>query len=209
MKLPKITSRERELLDLVYSYRFMTRSQIQVFIGHTDKRRISAWLKNLREKEYLDWIYDPKDFYAKTRPAVYHLGINGVRHYLELAREQGIHPVEEVRKRYREASRSRSYIDRCLLIADCCVTLRLVRDDKPDTWYAYDSEAFLIRRLKSFLLKRQLLFFLAIKSLAHLFDVIGFHNMLFRHNTPDASYSLAYLSTNLPVRGFSDAVTHQ
>jgi hypothetical protein len=34
------------------------------------------------------------------------------------------HPLDEVRKRYKEDHRKQPFIDRCLLIADCCITLR-------------------------------------------------------------------------------------
>lgn len=86
---------------------------------HTDKRRISAWLKDLREKRFIEWIYDPDDPIDRTKPAIYYLGINGIR-YL---REHGDYEPTELRKRYTESSRKRSFIDRCLLLADCCLNV--------------------------------------------------------------------------------------
>ena len=84
---------------------------------HTDKRRISAWLKDLREKHYIAWIYQPDDPTESKTPAIYYLALNGIR-YL---REHENYPLEALRKRYTESSRKRSFVDRCLLLADCCI----------------------------------------------------------------------------------------
>ena len=35
------------------------------------------------------------------------------------------YPPEELRKRYKEPSRSQTYIDRCILIADCAIALQI------------------------------------------------------------------------------------
>jgi hypothetical protein len=79
MKLPKITSKQQDIVELLYRYRFLNRIQIQSFMGHTDKRRVLAWLKDLREKQYVTWIYST-DFTEKTKPAIYYLGLNGIRY---------------------------------------------------------------------------------------------------------------------------------
>jgi len=128
MKLPKITKKQQEILILLYRYRFLNRIQIQSFMGHADKRRIGAWLKDLREKHYIEWLYDPNNFAEKTKPAIYFIGINGVRWLKQqtITEDSEVYvrfPLEEVRKRYRESTRSRSYIDRCLLLADCCLSM--------------------------------------------------------------------------------------
>ena len=85
---------------------------------HKDRRRIGAWLKDLREKEYIEWIYST-DFAEKTKPAVYYLGINGVRFLKTLDK----YPVEEVRKRYREYTRQQDFIARSLLSVDSVINL--------------------------------------------------------------------------------------
>lgn len=115
-----ITTKQQEILKLIYRYRFLNRTQIQALLKHKDKRRIISWLKDLREKQYVDWRYDATNFIAKSQPAIYHLSINGIR-YL---RDAGEHPNEELRKRYKESNRTQAFIDRCLLIADCCIALQ-------------------------------------------------------------------------------------
>lgn len=117
--LPTITTKQQEILKLIYRYRFLNRTQIQTLLKHKDKRRIISWLKDLREKQYADWHYDASDLIAKSRPAIYYLALNGIRRL----RESGDYPAEELRKRYKEPTRSEAFIARCLLITDCCIVL--------------------------------------------------------------------------------------
>ena len=118
MKLPSITKKQQYIIKLIYSYRYLDRIQIQLAMNHKDKRRIISWLKDLREKHYVEWIYST-DFIGKTKPAIYYLGINGIRYLKSL----DLYPIEELRKRYKDASRSRTFIDRSLLVVDCCLSL--------------------------------------------------------------------------------------
>ncbi|MES2971430.1 MAG: replication-relaxation family protein [Patescibacteria group bacterium] len=134
MKLPNITKKQQTILELLYTHRFLNRIQIQTLMNHSDYKRINVWLKDLREKQYVAWIYST-DFAEKTKPAVYYLGINGIR-FLKTFEQ---HPIHELRKRYREPSRSQTYIDRCMLIADCCITLEKARTDKAH--YYFETEA--------------------------------------------------------------------
>jgi len=150
---PKITNKQKEILSLIYSHRYLTRIHIQKLLKHKDKKTINIWLKDLRAKDYIKWIYDKNDFINKTKPAVYYLGINGIRH---LGNED-IHPDEELRKRYREHTRSQTYIDHRLLIADCVVDLENARSEElsyyyetqadymSDSYYHFLSESELIR----------------------------------------------------------------
>jgi|SRR3989344_682649 len=125
MKLPKITNKQEEILELLYRYRFLDRIQIQTLMNHKDRKTINMWLRDLRAKQYVQWIYSPNDFAAKTKPAIYYIALNGIRHLktLEWDDDTLIYPIEELRKRYRESSRSQTFIDRCQLIADCCINL--------------------------------------------------------------------------------------
>ena len=117
--LPHVTRKQLEILMLLYRYRFLNRIQIQAMMGHKNRKTIAVWLSDLREKQYAEWIYST-DFIEKTKPAIYYLGINGVRY----VRSTCTCPAEEVRKRYKEATRSRTFIDRSILIADCCINAR-------------------------------------------------------------------------------------
>lgn len=136
MNLPKITNKQQALIRLIYRYRFIERKQLQILMGHSDKRRISAWLKELREQQFVDWLYDPTDPNERSTPAIYFLSINGIR----FLRGLGDYPEDELRKRYKDASRQQDFISRCLLLADCCVHLE-ARNKGDDVTYTYALEA--------------------------------------------------------------------
>src|SRR6266568_5498457 len=119
MKLPKTTKKQQAILELLYTYRFLNRIQIQSLMGHKDYKRINAWMKDLREKYYVEWLYST-DFLEKTKPAIYYLGLNGIR-YLKAT---GDYPPEELHKRYRDKDRAESFIDHCTLIGGCCAELK-------------------------------------------------------------------------------------
>ncbi len=130
MKLPNITKKQSTIVELLYSYRFLNRIQIQCLLGHKDKKTINLWLRDLKAKQYIDWIYEPDDFALKTKPAIYYLSLNGVRYLKTVEATDGSpwYELEEVRKRYRESSRSQTFIDHSLLVADCCIDI--IRADR-------------------------------------------------------------------------------
>jgi hypothetical protein len=86
---------------------------------HKDKKTINMWLKDLTEKNYIKRIYS-NHFLEKTKPAIYYLGINGIR----LLKITNDYPIEELRKRYREHERSQGFIDRSILVAQCRLAMR-------------------------------------------------------------------------------------
>jgi len=118
MNLPKITNKQQEILNLLYTYRFLNRIQLQTLLHHKSHKTITVWLQDLREKQYVEWIYST-DFTEKTKPAIYYLGINGVR-YL---RSTGEYPAVEIRKRYYDSGRSEGFISRSILLGDICIEL--------------------------------------------------------------------------------------
>jgi hypothetical protein len=124
MKLPKITNKQQEILQHLYRYRFLNRIQIQKLMHHKDPKTINMWLKDLRSKNYVAWIYSTH-FADKTKPAIYHLSLNGVRYLRRLIDSEGygLYPDSEIHKRYKEAKRQTDFIHRSILIADCCISL--------------------------------------------------------------------------------------
>jgi len=139
LQIPKITYKQREILDLLYTHRFLTRIQIQALLKHKDKKTINLWLRDLRAKEYVSWIYNKDHFAEKTKPAIYYLGINGIRHF----RNFDSYPAADLDMRYREHERSQTFIDRSLQLADCCIDLADERNSSyyMKTRYYYETEA--------------------------------------------------------------------
>jgi hypothetical protein len=146
MKLQSITRKQTDILELIYQYRFLNRIQIQTLLKHKDYKRINVWLKDLTEQQYLERIYT-NDFVGRTKPAIYYLGINGIRHLKTYNDWYELYPEVELRKRYRESDRSQTFIDKCLLIADCTIRLEQARNDVdwPYSHYFYETEADYMR----------------------------------------------------------------
>ena len=91
---------------------------------HKDYKTINMWLRDLREKQYVERIYSDH-FLERTKPAIYYLGINGVRHLKTLMWDDNsvVYQPEELHKRYKERERTQTFIDRSILVADCCKAL--------------------------------------------------------------------------------------
>jgi len=115
-KLPKITNKQREIINLIFRFRFLNRIQIQKFLNHKDHKTINNWLKDLKEKEYLERTFKTT-FPENTKPAVYHLARKGIC----FLKEQ--HNTKTVLKFYRENERSTSFVGSCLLLANIYLDL--------------------------------------------------------------------------------------
>lgn len=136
MKLPSITQKQQTILILLYRHRFLERKQIQSLLGHTNKSRTIRWLKELREQEFIDWIYDADPTaISKPTPAIYFLSVNGIRLLRQLGYDEA-----ELRKRYKDGNRQQDFIDRCLLLAGCAIHLEAKNKDGA-THYIYALEA--------------------------------------------------------------------
>lgn len=131
-------------------------------MGHKDPKTINLWLRDLRAKGYVEWIYSTH-FAEKTKPAIYYLGLNGVRYLRKLTtpdedgEQLSTYPPEELRKRYKEPTRSQTYIDRCILLADCCVSLRHQSTNKLDYFYQTEADYLLESSYYHFVLDSELI----------------------------------------------------
>jgi hypothetical protein len=113
VKQQKITKRQQDILMLVYLFRFLNRTQIQTLLRHKDKKTINMWLRDLKEKNYLEWSYSKK-FIENTKPAVYFSGLGAVR-YLKTRSDVN---ENSVRSLYRDGSRSQDFRTRKLMAAE-------------------------------------------------------------------------------------------
>ena len=114
-----ITTKQEEILTLIYKYKFLNRIQIQSFLKHKDHRRINSWLKDLTEKEYLKRIWS-NGYFERTRPSIYYLAPNSLDF---LSKQYFITP------RYfpkitaeAEAGASDNFIPDSILLADLSLT---------------------------------------------------------------------------------------
>jgi len=131
MTLPKITSKQIEILNLVYKYRFLNRIQIQAFLNHKDHRRINSWLKDLTEKEYLEKIYSSSAVISMS-PTIYYAGINAIRYFKLLDQDNNSY----LKKLYRDNERTENFIAEQLLIVNSCLHL-IERNKKRGVHYEF------------------------------------------------------------------------
>ncbi|MFC1727160.1 replication-relaxation family protein [Patescibacteria group bacterium] len=124
----KLTSKQTEILILLYRFRFLNRHHLQIFLHHKDPRRINAWLKNLTENNYLGRIYSRK-FGENIQPAIYYLRSNAAG----VLKKQPDINKSLLNRIYRENLRSRVFINHCLFLADIYFHLvRLCQENKAE-----------------------------------------------------------------------------
>jgi hypothetical protein len=130
MQLPKLTPKQLEILVHLFTYRYMDREQIQSIMNHKDRKTINVWLRDLRAKDYVCWIYS-EDFAEKIKPAIYYLGPNGIRllKTLRMEDDNPRFPLSELRKRYKDNDRSESFISRSMVIAQCGIDFQARSSD--------------------------------------------------------------------------------
>lgn len=113
MQLTSLTTKQTEILLLLYRYRFLTSTQIQQFLQHKNNTRISLWLKDLYDKKILSRIYS-KTVGEINKPAIYYLGLKGRAHLLE---NKNCLP-ELLNRVYREKTSSRTFQNHWIFVAD-------------------------------------------------------------------------------------------
>lgn len=121
MTIPYITPKQQEIPKLLYKFRFLNRLQIQKHLGHKDKRRINSWLKDLSEKEYLEKVAKDNTFEQRTKLTIYRIGINGIR-FLGIQNDCS---SEIIKKLYKDKNRSDNFINKCILLSDVYLTLKI------------------------------------------------------------------------------------
>jgi hypothetical protein len=113
------TTKQQEILQLLYRFRFLNRPQIQSLLNHKQHSRIIAWLNTLTQNEYLK-SYPDKQFAAS--PTVYSLGNNG-RKYLKSNNLDKSIDIKLLNRIWRENSYSPVFREHCLTIADINLSL--------------------------------------------------------------------------------------
>ena len=115
----KITTKQQEILKLLYKYKFLNRKQIQIFLNHKYHKRVNDWLGDLRQKDFLNRIYSNK-FGENTKPAIYYLGLNGIR----FLKTQVDCSLEVLGTFYRLKDRSNDFIEKSILVGKIVLDLK-------------------------------------------------------------------------------------
>ncbi len=109
-----VTKKQRLILMLLYTFRFLNSKQIQEFLNHKDHRRINSWLKDLSDKGYIERDFKPI-FGTLTKPAVYYLTALGRKDIKE--RHEYYFP-HYLRRISRDNKVSKAFRIRCQITAD-------------------------------------------------------------------------------------------
>lgn len=122
-KLPKpplLKQKQREILILLYRFRFLNRIHIQTLLNHRHHRQILAWLNDLVKRTCAKQYYE-KQFAGPS--AVYSLGIQA-RKYLK--HNQNIETVElpVLNRIWREGKLTVQFRNHCLALADIYLSLQ-------------------------------------------------------------------------------------
>ncbi|MDQ3098834.1 MAG: replication-relaxation family protein [bacterium] len=112
--LPPLTKKQKEILLLLYKFRFLNTTHIQIILNHKNPNRIQTWLKDLTDKEYIQRNYTRKNFGDSAKPALYYLAVKG-RAFLK---DQDTINADELQKIYKSKLRSQKFINHCLFVAD-------------------------------------------------------------------------------------------
>ena len=139
-KLPDIEEKQKEIVDLVFKFRFINRKQIQKLFGHKDPSRINKWLKDLVERKYLGRIYSHR-LLENTKPAIYFLDNNGIiwgrfekgTNYEELE-------FKYVKKFYEDKHASESFVNHCVSIFELYLQFKDAEREKKNLEYDFETK---------------------------------------------------------------------
>jgi hypothetical protein len=113
MKVPQTTSKQLEILILLYRFRFLNRQHIQKLLHHKSHTLINSWLIDLTSKKIIGRIYSEK-LKDNTVPAIYHLDTKAV----PVLKDHPSIDQTVLKKAYRDRTRSVKLREHCLLVAD-------------------------------------------------------------------------------------------
>lgn len=111
-----IKPRQKEILKLLYQFRYLNRKQIQPLLGHKHHRLIQEWLNELMQHKFIIQDYDNK---LAPIPAIYSLDNKGKR-YLKTLGEIKIKPLNQVWRGNKYKDQLKAH---CLLLGDIYLSL--------------------------------------------------------------------------------------
>ena len=119
------TTKQLEILRLLYKFRFLNRHQIQTLLKHKSFNRINAWLTDLVKSELVSRNYS-REYGENTKPAIYYLNVKSKKYLSSL---DGF-SSDLLKRVYRERGRSKRFINHCIAIGDVYIHLRNLKTDK-------------------------------------------------------------------------------
>src|SRR5258708_3478584 len=122
-ELPTITNKQKEIITLIYRFRFINRKQLQRYLKHKDARRINTWLKDLVEKKYhgIIWIRYEKG--------------------MEYGADNEQLEIKHLKKFYEDKHASETFINHCISIFEFYIPLKEAEVKSNDNlWYSAETK---------------------------------------------------------------------
>lgn len=114
-----ITSKQLEILLLLYKFRFLNRQQIQTMLNHKTFNRVNAWLADLTEKNLISRTYSKK-VGENVKPAVYFLNSKSK----QILKDQPDVVAKQLNRIYQEKNRSPYFREKSMFLADIYLNLK-------------------------------------------------------------------------------------
>lgn len=116
IKPSTIKPRQKEILLLLYKFRYLNRKQIQPLLGHKHHRLIQEWLNELTQSKFIIQDYDNK---LAPIPAIYSLDNKGKR-YLKKLSEIKVKPLNRIWRVTKYKDQLKTH---CILLGDIYLSL--------------------------------------------------------------------------------------
>ena len=157
-EIPEISDKQKEIVNLVFKFRFINRHQFQKLFNHKDPSRLNKWLKDLVDKKYLGRIYSHK-LLENTKPAIYYLDKSGIV-WARYEKGEEFHADAEqlefkyLKKFYQDKNASESFINHCTSMFDIYLQVKKSEDknktEKNDLeyWFETKTEIWIERQLR-------------------------------------------------------------
>src|SRR5574338_208133 len=106
----KITPKQKELINYLHTFHFLTINQLQQLLKHKKHNRINEWLIDLLERKYINRIRLENDI---TIPYIYCLGYKAKYLFDETTEEKAI-----LGRLYKEKKLTPNFIKHCNFLAE-------------------------------------------------------------------------------------------
>lgn len=127
-----MTNRKTEIIYHLYTFRFLSRKQIQILLNHKHFNRVIVWLNEMTESGLIRKYYNPKKV---TEPTIYSLALKG-RKYLKNNGNNSIN-IKVLDRVWREPKLSIEFREHCMFIADSYLSLKKQCDSNNATLHFY------------------------------------------------------------------------
>jgi len=114
-KTHTLQPRQKEIIEILLRFRYLTRPQIQTLLNHKSWNRIFIWLNELTEKQYIFRFYKKE---VAAKPSVFCLEKKSIPYLREKEIDEHI-----IRWVYDEKTRSQAFREHNIFIADMYLSL--------------------------------------------------------------------------------------